>query len=373
MSEHDVEKLLGGFAADTLMPEERIRLYTAAMQDQQIVKALADEQALKELLADPQVRDRLLQTLRKPGTSKDSGSLSWWRWLRRPAGLAFSGGLVAVLFAGAFGMKMYLERLDRDIQSTSIENASPVDTPAPSTPAQPSAAEPELNAKESRDSLNKSAKKDALAAGAAEQERLASPAALKAVQAPASAAVAGAAAPPLSARALFYGNRPVDAAAAPRPLGLRYSFMARGTDGQEREVDVATVAKSTGPGRISVEANQDAFFQILQSLGPAGTRLWWPPQETGKISLKVLARKRTEIPLPPPAENGLLKLIIRLSPKPFAPLTMQEIGMLDRFGANLLVESTASGGTGTEEQATYVVGQDSSGTAQMTVEVPISR
>ena len=60
MSEHDLEKLLGGFAADTLTPEEKQTLFTAALQDQQLFNALADEQALKELLSDPDVRRRLL-------------------------------------------------------------------------------------------------------------------------------------------------------------------------------------------------------------------------------------------------------------------------------------------------------------------------
>ena len=63
MSEHDLEKLLGGFAADTLTPEERQKLFTAALQDQQLFNALADEQALKELLADPAVRRKLLHAL----------------------------------------------------------------------------------------------------------------------------------------------------------------------------------------------------------------------------------------------------------------------------------------------------------------------
>jgi hypothetical protein len=121
--------------------------------------------------------------------------------------------------------------------------------------------------------------------------------------------------------------------------------------------------------RISVEATQDAYLQLLQNLGSAGTRLWWPPQETGKISLKLLAGKRSEIPMPPPAENGLITLIIRLSPKPFGPLTMQEVGMLDRFSANLLTESVSAGA---QEQATYVVSQDPSTSAQLAVEIPVS-
>ena len=63
MSEPDLEKLLGGFAADTLTAEERKQLYTAALNDQQLFNALAGEQALKELLSDPDVRRRLLASL----------------------------------------------------------------------------------------------------------------------------------------------------------------------------------------------------------------------------------------------------------------------------------------------------------------------
>ncbi len=428
MSERDLEKLLGGFAADTLMPEERIRLYTAAMQDQQLFNALADEQALKELLADPQVRDRLLQAVRKPGTSKAGDSLSWWDWLRRPAGLAFAGGLAAVLFAFAFGTKIYQESLERTAHTVATEHAPPVSAPQASSPEQPAAAEPALKSKESMDSVSTSSKNDALAGKSAERKRMSAPAAPQvqraeqdvarkqvpkspappaapsapqARQAPAGAPALSAVAPTVSARAMFYGSEPgsisasesahqanrpeataerfaaagkaTGGAASPRPLGLRYSFVVRDTDGQEREVDAATASRSAGRVRISVETSQDAYLQILQTLGTAGTRLWWPPQETGKISLKVLAGKRNEIPLPPPAESGLLSLIVRLSPKPFAPLTMQEVGMLDRFAANLLIESVAADETGAQEHATYVVSQDSSQTAQMTVEIPIRR
>ena len=170
------------------------------------------------------------------------------------------------------------------------------------------------------------------------------------------------------------GNTASGAAGQEKPFGLRYSFVTRGSDGQSQEVSAATVARTKEPVRITVEATQDAYMQMLQNLGSAGTRLWWPPQETGKISLKLLAGKRTEIPLPPPAESGLLNLIIRLSPKPFGPLTMQEVGMLDRFSANLLTQSVTPGGpAGAEEQATYVVSQNSSTATQIAVEIPITQ
>jgi hypothetical protein len=361
------------------MPEERIRLYTAAMQDQQLFNALADEQALKELLADPQVRDRLLQAVRKPGTSKAGDSLSWWGWLRRPAGLAFAGGLAAILFAVAFATKTYQESLKQATDTVATDNA-----PAPSALLEPRA--------EPREALQQAGKRPKPPAAAP---------ASKALQAPVGTPDLGTVAPSVSARALFYGIDPGSDSAAEsgsqaarpegktdrvttagntkrgaaslRPLGLRYNFVIRDTNGQEKIVDAKAAARSVGPVRISMESSQDAYLQILQTLGTAGTRLWWPPQETGKISLKVLAGKRNDIPLPPPAENGLLSLIVRLSPKPFAPLTMQEVGMLDRFAANLLIESVAADETGAPDLATYVVSQDSSPTAQMTVEIPIRR
>lgn len=439
MSEHDLEKLLGGFAADTLMPEERIRLYTAAMQDQQLFDVLADEQALKELLADPLVRRRLLQALRQPGNSGPTITLSWWDWLRRPAGLAIAGGLAVAIFTVAFGTKIYQESLDRAARSAATEDAPPTFLPQSSAPARVSDAEPRLKGKESLDSADAPAKKDAVADERAERKRIAatpapqeqraereeadkqpgkSPAlrvpvpAPKALQAPANAPVNSTVTAPVSARALFYGETsdPIDqqglradkeqdlkslSKSAPqanrsegkaerfaaagkaagmatplKPMGLRYSFVIRESNGQMREVDATTVARSAGAVRISVEASQDGYLQILQSLGTAGTRLWWPPQETGKISLKVLAGHRNEIPLPPPAEGGLLSLILRLSPKPFAPLTMQEVGMLDRLSANLLIESVSPvGPTGAREQATYAVSRESSPTTQIAVEI----
>ena len=90
MPEHDLEKLLGGFAANTLTPEERSQLYTASLQDQQLFNALADEQALKELLSDPAVRRKLLEALKRPNTAEAGGSLPWWAWVKRPAALAFA-------------------------------------------------------------------------------------------------------------------------------------------------------------------------------------------------------------------------------------------------------------------------------------------
>ncbi|MDH4304606.1 MAG: hypothetical protein OEV53_11150 [Nitrospira sp.] len=124
MSEQDLEKLLGGFAAETLTAEEKEQLYQTALHDQALFNALADEQALKELLTDPTVRRRLLEALRE-ASSADHRATSWLDWLRRPAGLAWAGGLAGAVLAVVLGTNLYQESLRQEAQLTVKEEARP--------------------------------------------------------------------------------------------------------------------------------------------------------------------------------------------------------------------------------------------------------
>ena len=63
MKPEEAEKLLGGYAAGTLTPEERRSLFAAALEDQQLYEALVREEPLRELLADPAARRNLLAAL----------------------------------------------------------------------------------------------------------------------------------------------------------------------------------------------------------------------------------------------------------------------------------------------------------------------
>ncbi len=478
MSEHDLEKLLGGFSADTLTPEEKQALYTVALQDQQLFNALADEQALKELLSDPDVRLRLLASLKQKSASGADGSLSWLDWFRRPAGLAIAGGLATAALAVVLGIRIYQDSLRQAAQSIATEDAKPTSQPAPMPPApQPAktqAVEPQAKTKENvapaidlpkKDTLiDKLAKRERFAPSSPQEQRasdtarasvkqqteqdegrrqaeapiaassksaeeVTSPAdqklavssapsatALepKQIPAPAGTPVAGAVTQAVSARALFYGGeaarpdgrsmtqekeramKPL-AESAPqagrlerkmdqfalagksggtatqlRPLGLRYSFIVRGTDGQEREVDAATASKSTVPVRLTVEANQDAYLQVWKTVGSSTPRLLLPEKEAGQISLKMTAGQRQHFPLP--TASGTVTLTARLSRVPFGPITRQEAAMSDRLSPNQLQESfTASSPTGSQEQATYVVNQDLSTTTQIVVDITLVR
>jgi hypothetical protein len=136
---HELEKLLGGFAADTLTAEEKQQLYKIALTDQQLFNALADEQALKELLTDPVVRRRLLQSLQAVNSSATGDSPSWFDWIRRPSGLAWAGGFAGAVLAVLLGTRVYEESLRQEASLTAKEEATPpaASEPVPAPPLTP--------------------------------------------------------------------------------------------------------------------------------------------------------------------------------------------------------------------------------------------
>src|SRR5690349_12780057 len=94
MSPQEMEKLLGGYATDTLTGEERRMLFEAALGNQGLFDALADEQALRELLQDPRAKARLLGVLREQKLSP----MAWIAgWVRRPSVLALASAVAAAI------------------------------------------------------------------------------------------------------------------------------------------------------------------------------------------------------------------------------------------------------------------------------------
>jgi hypothetical protein len=157
-----------------------------------------------------------------------------------------------------------------------------------------------------------------------------------------------------------------------RPLGLRYSFVVRGTDGQEREVDEASASKSIQPRFLTVEANQEAYLQVWKTVAPSTPQLYRPEKEARQIALKLTAGQRQQIALP--TESGPVTFTVRLSRVPFGPITGQDATIFDRLSPNQLVESISERNqTGSHEQATYVVSQDPSPTAQIAVEMTLGQ
>jgi hypothetical protein len=80
MKRDEIQHLLGGYAAGTLTPEEETILFAAAIEDQELFNALADEEALRELLADPESRGYLRAALAEAAESAPVATRSrrWW-------------------------------------------------------------------------------------------------------------------------------------------------------------------------------------------------------------------------------------------------------------------------------------------------------
>ena len=424
MSEHELEKLLGGFAADTLSQRERDTLFRAALHDQRLFNALADEQALKELLTDPAVRRRLLQTLDQQGAQQ---STSWLTRFTGPVGLAWAGGVAIGIFAVVLGVQVYEDSVRRSSETAAVEEGSP-STPGTARPEQAPRSEREIReprnatpmpAAPTRDDVvsqprnspgnavdrlkkrESEAEKKGAASTPAPGNSADVPAASREREAlPASPSVpltvqgmketAGAAA--ASARALFYAQSPagtesratgqskdaqpskaperfaftrktLDPTAGVQTLALRYAFVIRTADGNAREVTAADAANHTGPVSLRIETNQEAYLQIWTSTGDWPPELLLPSKETGRISLKTAGGQRHEIVVPPERD----RLTLRAARFAFGPITRQEAVMAGHSGGGQITEQAS----GTDEQATYVANPDAS-VPELAIDIPVA-
>ncbi|MGH9720941.1 MAG: CsgG/HfaB family protein [Bryobacteraceae bacterium] len=156
MKQPDVHKLLGGYATDTLTPAEREALFAAALEDQQLFEALADEQVLRDLLRDPAARQRVLRALEhQPPRSAWARMIAWFS----PAGwrpMALAGGLATVFLAGVMirqsGVLQTAQRVapadqPRDTAASALQaelrKAAPVEPKVPLAAPPPAPRKPE--------------------------------------------------------------------------------------------------------------------------------------------------------------------------------------------------------------------------------------
>jgi hypothetical protein len=147
MSPEEIQKLLGGYATDTLSAAERSALFAAALEDQELFDALAKEHALREVLEDPASRQQLIAAL---GPSRDTLAARAWRWLRRPASLAMAGSLAALLMVGGFLLRRTNQTKPTE---TLMADAIATQPAAPLNAIKPLLAEPKLKNPEAKKSV----------------------------------------------------------------------------------------------------------------------------------------------------------------------------------------------------------------------------
>lgn len=116
MNAREAEKLLGGYATGILTEAERSALFTAALSDQDLFDALADEETLRELLSDPALKARLVAVL-KPKV------IPFWR---RPSSMTLAASLLVAIGATLMLKRQHPEEtLPKPLMPAPVMEAAP--------------------------------------------------------------------------------------------------------------------------------------------------------------------------------------------------------------------------------------------------------
>jgi len=343
MPQRDIEKLLGGYATDTLTEEERKELFAAALRDQTLFNALADEHALKEVLDDPRARRLLIDALKKK-TAQGYWLENFLAWLRRPSSWALAGSVAVALLAITFLIRM-AGLPTPATERTAGERPPPPPTSKPASPttdmaktAEPTASESERQ-KDKQRSQNPSPPAAPPEESVLRERRVAKPAAPEslsatseskksdegnqaseqppALPAPQAKARDSAQETEVPSRTLKYqglANR------APLRPNIRYTLLRRGPDGLYAPVDPATNFKAGEAVRIAIEPTDDGYLYALWEDEAGKSKMVFPTGETGGEAAKV--EKDRRVLLPPqdaftfPAAPGDRKALIVFSPEP---------------------------------------------------------
>ena len=135
MQREEFDRLLAGYATNQISEEESARLMQAAMSDQTLFNALADEDALRETLADPRMKAELLHAL-APAEEQ-----SFWNWLRKPQIWALAGTAAVAALAFVFMVrpraeqKKQTEIAQAPATTSMIAEKKTLDTPVPAKAA----------------------------------------------------------------------------------------------------------------------------------------------------------------------------------------------------------------------------------------------
>jgi hypothetical protein len=135
MTNEEIRKLLGGYATNTLTDAERKVLFEAALDDQELFNAMQEEQALKDLLADPVAREQVREALEKPAAGKNAGGWwsQWWAWGSVAGAVAAAVVIVAVIRSNP----SELRRKDVAVATTMVAPVAPPAGHALKSPDQP--------------------------------------------------------------------------------------------------------------------------------------------------------------------------------------------------------------------------------------------
>jgi hypothetical protein len=322
----DVERLLGGYAAGTLTPEERQALFSAALEDQQLYEALVREEPLREVLADPAARAELLAAL-------DVVPKPWYYRDVHPAMIAAAVSAVVIVtlsvrfwpvrtappisvVAQAELPQPAKSELPSQLPFQARQAAPTKDNPLPEAPPVPAASPaPELQ--------------PAINEMLAESSARPSP--------PELAAPAGA----TDAANTPGRPQPIRAAAmAPAALAVRYTILKKSVTGQFAAVDPQQELEAGDETVIRLEPNESGFLYVLERTGSGD----WRP----------IANARVQASVPYTIPNAGTFHAERPGPREFLVLYSRQPQNVSS-GAQPAVSSALEQKAGAAGSATYVV------------------
>jgi hypothetical protein len=309
MTDEDIRKLLGGYATDTLSEEEQKALFEAALHDEKLFAALADEHALREMLNDPGHRAGVLRALR-PAPS------GWKRWMM-PVGVAAS---LVVIASVVYVSQRPPVRIAVETAKVTVPPAAPeIRREAAATAPSTSAARAPVAAPERRKTVDRAEPLREKPVGKEESKANASNAQAVVSALPDPVAAAAPPSPPPSEVRLpsrAPSSESVEVQASTPQLSadvaistgarlipvrtmkgmvnsagkVQYTILKRGPDGQFKPVDAGSTFQPADAVRLNVEAEESGFLAVSQT-------------EPAKILFQGVVRK--QVPVTVPATGSL--------------------------------------------------------------------
>jgi hypothetical protein len=344
MSGEEIQKLLGGYATDTLSEAERRALFEAALEDRELFNALAKEQALRDVLQDPSARQQLIEAL---GPAREPLAAHVWHRLRQPAALAIAGGMAALLIVAGLVLRQTRHAARQEPMMADMI------APRPPAAAPPSAAPlrkigPPINGRNLRRLAPLSAGRPVDTPQPAPPQ-VASPApSTPSPQTMATGALAGATEPkgqiqsapaPVPQNLIAHDAEPralmsrVKGASsmAPASAALAYTLLLKASDGAYSPAPQGTVLHAGDSVRLQIEPGETGYIYLLQLDANAG----WSLVE------RMVVEKGTRYELP--STGGLqsdvpatLELLLKFSPHElpeFAMLQGSTVGALASYAS----------------------------------------
>lgn len=266
MSREEIQKLLGGYATDTLSEAERRALFEAALEDQELFDALAQEQALRDVLEEPAARQHLIEALAPP--VREPFAARAWHWLRQPAALAMVAGAAGLLIVAGLVLRQtrhppHDEVIVADaIAPRSAPPLEPIEPPAvagkPKPPAR-LAARRAVPAPQAMASPEPPPPPAAPAAPSPAKRQL-----LQATPEPAQTIIAQESAPTV---AMFHAK---GAAPVPAKVTVQYTLLPKGADGAYAPVPPGTVFHIGDSVRLQVDPSESGYISLFQRNADAG-------------------------------------------------------------------------------------------------------